>query len=58
MKKTYLAVVNLLPELGRFLMNLLTDRKAVGSTQKTFPACCRYKLGFCFLSPCNCIKQK
>ena len=33
-KKKYLAVVNLLPAVGRFFMNLLTDRKAVGSTQK------------------------
>ena len=35
-KKTYLAVVSLLPAVGKFFMNLLTDRKAVGSTQKYF----------------------
>ena len=34
MKKTYLVVVNLLPAVGRFFVNLLTDRKNVGLTQK------------------------
>ena len=46
MKKTYLAVVCLLPAVGRFFMNLLTDRKAVGSTQKILSACWRYKSSF------------
>ena len=49
MKKSYLAVVSLLPAGGgRYFMNLLTDRKAVRSTQKVFSACWRYKSGFYF----------
>ena len=35
-KKTYLAVINLSPAVGRFFVNLLTDRKVVGSTQKYY----------------------
>ena len=34
MKKAYLAVANLLPVVGRFFVNLLTNRKVVGSAQK------------------------
>ena len=36
MKKTYLAVISLLSAAGKYFMNLLTDRKAVGSTQKYY----------------------
>ena len=34
MIKTYLALVNLVPAVGRFFVNFLTGRKGKGSTQK------------------------
>ena len=35
-EKTYLAVTNFLPAVRRFFLNLLTNSKVVGPTQKHF----------------------